>query len=304
MGVISEGLRLIGEGVGRIVNQGPLGTFEAQGLIEGMCHAVEFDERNVFTTGHGAHGFGIVAMGITKSLLVIIEEPTSGGRDKDDVTTLLSDTVGKYLQVAGVTVPRTVASPFLFLVVMAELTDDVIPIAQLRENLIQSQLGEEGGGRESAFGIVGNDHPLVKPTGNHLTPGSPGFLFLIHNGAVAAKEDGDSCSIGFDGDALHGRSRTTELQIEYFVPILVTQFTRLEFDAGGGINRRLMLVDGEGNGLELSFLSGYQISIVPTRLSTDNSLGSPFLRAECDGDTIIAVGHLHGEIDRTVTICI
>ena len=65
-----------------------------------------------------------------------------------------------------------------------------------------------------------------------------------------------------------------------------------------------MLVDGERNCLELTFLGGDEICIVPAGLSTHDSLCGTFPGTERYGHTIVTIGNLYREVDRTDTIYI
>ena len=216
-------------------------------------------------------------MTIVDMRLILLEVATCRRSDKDDIPALLTHSVGKDLQIAGIAVPGTIACLLLFLIVVSELADDIVALTDLRQYLVETQLGEKRCAGESALGIVGYHHTVVKPTGDHLSPRSPGLFFLIYHCAVATEEHRHCSSVGLDGDALHGGSRTTELKVEHIVPVLIGYLTLLQLDARLGINHRLMLVDDERYRLELTFLRCHKVRIVTTRLGTHNCLRGTFL---------------------------
>ena len=145
MGIVGQGLVLICKGVGRIVHQRLLATLKAKSFIKGRRHLCQIYHRYILSASHRLHGLGIVAMGILESLLILIEETAGGWRAEDDGTSSLTHTVNEDLQVSAVGVPGTVARFLLLLVVMAKLHNHVVTLLELRQDLVETQLGEERG---------------------------------------------------------------------------------------------------------------------------------------------------------------
>jgi len=278
VGIICQRLVLSCKSVGRIVYQGFLRPFLTQCFVESARHAVQFDEGHLLTTGHRAHSFGVVAVGIAQCLVVAVEEAACCRSDKDDVPTLLTHAVGKYFQVAAVAVPGAVTGAFLLLVVMAKLTNDVVAGPQLGEDLIQPQLGQESSSRKATLGIVGNGYAGVEPAGDHLSPRSPGLVLLVDNGTIATKEHRSGGRVGLYMYALYSRGRSTKVQSQRVVPILIRPLARLQFHLRLGIDARRMLVDYKANSLVLTLLGTDDIKEMAAALCSDNSFCRPLLR--------------------------
>ena len=64
VGVVVDGLGLVGEGVGRVVHEGLHGGFGTEGFEEGFGHRVEVDEGYVLGGGDFAHGVRISGEGV------------------------------------------------------------------------------------------------------------------------------------------------------------------------------------------------------------------------------------------------
>ena len=306
VGIVSQRLFLPREGVGRIMHQRTLRPLLTKRLIEGCRHAGEVDDRHILPPGHSLHGLRIVAVGVLDGLVVVIEEATGCGRAEDDVASRFAHTVDEYLQIARIGIPGAVAGLLLLLIVVAELHDDIVAGLQLGEDLVESQLGKEGCARQAALCEVGDSHLRREPTGDHLSPRGPWLVLLVDHGRIAAEEDcnGLRCLEGtlrrLDPDALYSRSRTAEREAERVVPVLIPHLARLQLHPHIAFDDGVMLVDDEGDGLELPLLGRHHIYIMAPRLSTDDRLAGLFLVPQRDRHQIVAVWHSNREEERTI----
>ena len=300
VGVVGQRLGLVGERVGSIVHQGFLGAFLAQRLEERRRHRVQVDDGHALALGHRLHGLGVFAVRVAHRAMVVIEQAACRRCDKDDVSAFLAHTVGKYLQVSCVAVPCAVAGTLLFLVVMAELADDIVTLAQLRQYLVQPQLGQKRRGRQSTLSVVGHHDAVVHPPGKHLSPRRPRLVLLVHHGTVAAEEHRRCRSVRLNTYALDGRRRSAEGQRQRVVPIFVPHLAGLQLDTALAVDARGMLVDHEGHRFVAPFLRRHHVGVVAAALRPDHGLGSTTLRAQRNGHAVVAVGHWHAVAEGLV----
>ena len=189
-----------------------------------------------------------------------------------------------------------------FLIVVAELADDVVALFQRSADLVQAVAGDEGACGEAAFGVIAHDQAVTKPSGNHLSPGGIRVIGLVGYRGIAAEIEGVNLRGGFYHDAADGRGGSRDKQVERVVPRVVALFALFHFDAVLMLSVlvaiyiiRCTLVDQETDGLRLPFLGGLVFHHQTAVLSENGGLGGFFLGAERHRDAVVSIGDLYLE---------
>lgn len=104
------------------------------------------DNGYVLAACHISHGIGIVSMGLHDLGLGVVEAAALGRCDEDDVAAFLAHEVDVFLEVVLEVVPGAGARAFLFLVVVSELTDDVVAFVHHGQHLVETVACEERAG--------------------------------------------------------------------------------------------------------------------------------------------------------------
>ena len=143
MGVVGKGFVLSGPCASRIVYERELAVFVSECLEECACHVVDLYYGHMFPLCHRAHGVGIVAVSLDDVEVVLVPSPSLCGCAEDYVSAFGSHLIYKYLKVVLEIVPCTSSGAFFFLVVVSELTEDIIAFFECSEDFFQSVAGEE-----------------------------------------------------------------------------------------------------------------------------------------------------------------
>ena len=233
----------------------------------------------------------------------LIEEATLSRSYEDDVATLLADLIDELLQIIREVIPGTTACRLLLLVVVSELTDDIIALLHHRQYLVQTVGCEERTCSQSAFGMVRDSHLRTKPASHHLSPGSVWLWKLIYYRRVAAEENGGGFSRSrFHLDALYSWGSTSKLQGQLLIPGKRLLLARFDFYVHFIGNIRRTLVHDEGESLELPLPGTHLIEHQSSVLGTNHSLACFLLRTEHHGHLIVAIHHLHGIEERRIAL--
>ena len=184
---------------------------------------------------------------------------------------------------------------------MSELHDDIVADFQLRQDLVQTELGQERRTRQPTLGIVGYGHLRSEPTCNHLSPRRPGLILLVYDGRVAAEEDGGDVVGRLYPDTLHGWSRTAESKAQRVVPVLVGDLTGLQPNPHITVDDGTVLIHDKRYSLKLPLLRRHQVHIMPSRLRPNHGLCRFLLRTEGHSHPVVAVRHSHRETEGSRT---
>ena len=192
VGVVVDGVGLVGVGVGGVVHEGVGGGFGAEGFEEGLRHGVEVDEGDVLLGGDLADGFGVVAEGVG-DVTGGVEGVAMHGGDEDGCGSGGAGPGDVLGEEALVLVYRNYGLVRLgvdLLVVVVELHEEVVAGLDEGEDLGEALLGDEGFDGLAGLGVVGYDDAGDEEAWEHLAPCGPGFDVLVDYGGVPGEVDG------------------------------------------------------------------------------------------------------------------
>ena len=236
-------------------------------------------------------------MGISQCLLVVIEGSALGWCAEHDLCAFGTHLIHEYLQLVLVVIPGSVAGLLLLLVIMSELHEDVIAFLQSGQNLVQTKRAYEGASCQSALRMVTDSHLRAEPACNHLSPRCPRLVVLIHYGRVAAKVEGGYVNSLYM-KTLHSWHITIELQRQSIVPSQVSLLTVFDLYTSLFINLSRTFVDHETHFLcVFGFLRGDIVHHQSSAFCTHRGVRI-LLAAQHHFHQIVAIGHLHAEIER------
>ena len=291
--VVGKRFVLTGICVCRIVHETLLGSLLTPGLEECAGVGMKVDEGDFFAACQHLHSLGIV--GVRLLYPAVPEGAALGGGDEYGRGTFEAHLVNHGLEGVGEIVVCSGTREALLLVVVAELHHHVVAGLEILEDALETEGGAEGGGRLAALGIVGNGNLFVEEAGQHLSPRSPGFLILIHNGGIAAEIDGGTDGVGSDAYVDDGRTVAGDFNGEHIVPVEFALFALLYLHALGGGDDGGVLVDEKGKSGDLTLACGNVLAEETAALTTYCGGGCTLLAADGDGEEIIAVGKGIGE---------
>ena len=144
-------------------------------------------------------------------------------------TALLPHFVYEYLEVILEVEPCSCSRCLLFLVVMSELTYDIITLLQRCQNFLQSVSSEERPSSQPAFRMVRDSHLLSEPSCYHLPPRCVWLVLLVHHCRVATEVDSADIVGWINLYRGNGGVLAAELQCQSVVPVQVVMLARFQF---------------------------------------------------------------------------
>ena len=206
-------------------------------------------------------------------------------------------------------VPGTVSRPFLLFVVMSELAHHIVTGSHHGENLLQTVASNKSTCRQSTLCMVGNGDRGIKPARNHLTPTGPRLAFLIHHCGVSTKEDCRSGGVALYLNTTYCGCGSIDFNCQTIIPIeicllSVFQFhclLTLSFVGYDNVSWRTFVHDERIVG-HLPSLGDGILHHKTSGLGTQHRFCLSLLAPHGDGHFVVSVGHLHGEVLRTIDV--
>ncbi len=188
VGVVFEGVILIREGVGRIMDEGIFGAFFSEGLIEFQAHGVKVNDGDFLFLAHLADGGGEVGEGLLG--VAVFPAAAFHGRDEDGVGFLFAGGGEVAFEVFFVAGEGAGTVAFVLLVVVAELDEEVVAGLDGGEDFFEPSFSAEAVEGAAGFGVVGDGDAGLEEGGKHLAPSGPGGFGLVGDGGISGEIDG------------------------------------------------------------------------------------------------------------------
>ena len=217
VGVVFEGVVLIGEGVGRIMDEGFFGAFFSEGLIKFETHGVKVDDGDFLLLTNLADGLGEVGEGLLR--FSVFPAAAFHGGDEDGVGFLFAGGGEVAFEVFFVAGEGSGTFAFVLLIVVAELDEEVVAGLDGGEDFFESSFSAEAVEGAAGFGVVGDGDAGLEEGGKHLAPSGPGGFGLVGDGGVSGEIDGGGFRSGFDFQGGQGRAIGEEFEREAGVPV-------------------------------------------------------------------------------------
>ena len=304
MRVVLDVARHSFEGAGLVVDKGALGAFRTHRFVEDRAHPVQVEEDHVLATGHLFHRLRVVGVGFDDAAVGVEVAPVRRRNEHRDAA-FRADLVDEDLELQREEVVAALAGAAEFLVVVAELHENIVARLQHGKDLAQASGADEGVSPLAALPVVRDGHVLVEEAREHLPPAGPGLGVLVHDRGIAAEEDrGHPRRGGLDAYRGHRRGVAVEFEREIIVPV--------EFEALAGLgddfrhrfpalaDRPVTLVDDEADRARLAFGRRQVVDAEAARLGLDEGAGRELAGAELQRDEVVAVRH--GDAQREMRL--
>ena len=213
-------------------------------FIKGTAYFVQVNQRYIFFGCQPTNRIRIIKMSVYY-FTILIKTTTLGRSYQYRLCASGTCFININLQIIHEKIKGSFAWSLLFLIVMPKLHKKIITLLHLRQRFLQTPGTNKSIGRFSGFCIIGNSYLIGKPTRKHLSPGSPRLIIIVHYGGVATEKDSRHFIGTFNNQRGYARCITIKFKRQFFIPVQLILFARLDFDFLSFTDFHISFVDGK-----------------------------------------------------------